>query len=115
MRHSTVVHTNNFSEKLHKYMTPQATITIRRNLPLSSQLQMQRVQFPGDYDPRELMSDPQREPHLKLSVYSVAAYLLVYFLAFLMHIMMRIIAKRYRNLEVLMQCGFPVYKWTGAQ
>ena len=63
-----MVHTNNFSEKLHKYMTPQATITIRRNLPLSTQLQMQRVQFPGDYDPRELMSDPQREPHLKLSV-----------------------------------------------
>ena len=111
-----MVHTNTFSEKLHKYMTPQASITIHRSLPLSKQLGGGGgdLQFPGDYDPRELMSDPQREPHLKLSVYAVVAYLIVYFFAFIVHIVMRAIGKRYRDLEVLMQCGFPVFVWTGA-
>ena len=93
------MHTNTFSEKLHKYMTPQASITIHRSLPLSKQLGGGGdLQFPGDYDPRELMSDPQREPHLKLSVYAVVAYLIVYFFAFIIHIVMRAIGKRYRDL-----------------
>ena len=61
-----------------------------------------------------MMSDPQAEPHLKLSVYSVVAYLLAYIAAFILHLVMRGIAKRARNLDVLKSCDYSVFAWTGA-
>jgi hypothetical protein len=57
--------------------------------------------LPADYDPQEQIIDPHSHPNLKLSVYGTAAYLLAYFGAFIMHIIVRWFAKVYRNLPVL--------------
>jgi hypothetical protein len=112
-RHSSVLHTNNMSEKMQKYLVPESIITIHREQKRVQVVDGDDYSLPPDFDPREQINDPGGHPNLKMSVFALVAYLLTYAAAFIMHIIVRGFAKKFRNLQEVKQCGYPILQWTG--